>query len=174
MTAPLQLIACSLDGDGQHARLADWADLLAQASTREETAHGVRYSFASVTSEAESRIRALASAEQGCCSFLQFKIARADDQIEMTVTAPPERRQTSIDPERLRRYDQRPRLLVARPERTETTGSAPLPAPVCELGRKPELGRRGLRPRLDRQLLRRSELGQPPAPAGSTGTPPRS
>jgi hypothetical protein len=93
MTAPLPLIACSLDGDGQHARLADWADLLAQASTREETAHGVRYTFASVTSEAESRIRALASAEQGCCSFLQFKIARADDEITMTVTAPPERRE---------------------------------------------------------------------------------
>jgi hypothetical protein len=93
MTAPLPLIACSLDGDGQQARLADWADLLAQAATREETARGVRYSFASVAADVESRIRALASAEQGCCPFLQFKIARADDQIEMTVTAPPEGRE---------------------------------------------------------------------------------
>lgn len=93
MTAPLPLITCSLDGEGQQGRLADWADLLAQAATRQETACGVRYSFASVTADVENRIRALASAEQGCCSFLQFKIARADDRIEMTVTAPPEGRE---------------------------------------------------------------------------------
>jgi hypothetical protein len=93
MTAPLPLIVCSLDGDGQQARLSDWADLLAQAATRGEIPRGLRYSFASVTAEAESRIRALASAEQGCCSLLQFKIARADGQIEMTVTAPPEGRE---------------------------------------------------------------------------------
>jgi hypothetical protein len=92
MTAPLPLIACLLDSDGQQARLAEWADLLAQAAAREETAHGVRYSFASVTADVENRIRALASAEQGCCSFLQFKITCADDQIEMTVTARPEGR----------------------------------------------------------------------------------
>jgi hypothetical protein len=92
MTAPLPLIACSLDSDGQQARLAEWADLLAQAAAREETARGVRYSFASVSADTENRIRALASAEQGCCSFLQFKIARAD-QIEMAVTAPPEGRE---------------------------------------------------------------------------------
>ena len=93
MTAPLPLIACSLDSDGQEGRLADWADLLAQAATREETASGVRYSFASVAADFESRIRALAAAEQDCCSFLQFKVVRAGGQIEMTVTAPPEGRE---------------------------------------------------------------------------------
>lgn len=93
MTSSLPLIACSLDSDGQRARLADWAHLLAQAATREETARGVRYSFASLAADFESRVRALAAADQDCCSFLQFKIVRADDQIEMTVTAPPEGRE---------------------------------------------------------------------------------
>jgi hypothetical protein len=35
-----------------------------------------------------ARIRELAAAEQGCCSFLRFEVTRVVDQIEMNVRAP--------------------------------------------------------------------------------------
>jgi hypothetical protein len=85
----LPLIACSLDATGQNRRLADWSSLLREAARREETADGVRYAF--VTSdELESRLRTLVAAEKTCCAFFDFNIVRAADEIEMTVTAPPE------------------------------------------------------------------------------------
>jgi hypothetical protein len=86
----LSLVGCSLDASGQLARLADWFELLGQAASREETSEGVRYSFAA-TAVDEKRIRALAVAEQRCCSFLHFDVARIDDRIEMAVTAPADR-----------------------------------------------------------------------------------
>ncbi len=89
MAEQLPLIACSLDGVGQQARLSDWAELLRQATSREATGDGrrVRYSFAAADG-LERRIRDLAAAEQACCSFLGFAVSRTGGQIEMTVTAP--------------------------------------------------------------------------------------
>ena len=87
MAEQLPLIACSLDAAGQQARLSDWAKLLRQAAAREATAGGVRYSFPAAN-ELERRIRDLAAAEQGCCSFLEFAVSRTGGEIEMTVTAP--------------------------------------------------------------------------------------
>jgi hypothetical protein len=85
----LPLIACALDASGQQARLRDWAELLAEAASREATAEGARYSFV-VGEEVERRIRALAAAEHDCCAFLEFGVVRTDDTVEMTVTAPVE------------------------------------------------------------------------------------
>ena len=87
MSTRLPLIACSLDAEGQKARLADWASVLGQAAVREETKTGVRYSFAG-DSDFEAQLRTLAAAEHSCCSFLDFDVIRADDQLELTVTAP--------------------------------------------------------------------------------------
>lgn len=70
----LPLIACSLEAAGQQDRLDDWAELLGEAS-RAETADGVRYVFAAGAVDVE-RIRELVVAEQSCCSFLQFDVAR--------------------------------------------------------------------------------------------------
>jgi hypothetical protein len=39
-------IACSLSGDGQYARLAEWQELLATATSRAEIDGGARYVFA--------------------------------------------------------------------------------------------------------------------------------
>jgi Cd2+/Zn2+-exporting ATPase len=88
MTSSLPLVACSLDRADQQQRLADWAELLGQARTREETSDGVRYAFAG-DDELKPRVEALAAAEHSCCSFLGFEIAEAGDELEVTVTAPP-------------------------------------------------------------------------------------
>ena len=88
MTSSLPLVACSLDSADQQQRLADWAELLTQARAREETPDGVRYTFAA-DEELKPRVEALAAAEHSCCSFLEFEIAKAGDELELTVTAPP-------------------------------------------------------------------------------------
>lgn len=88
MTSNLPLVGCSLETADQQNRLADWAGLLGQARTRQETSDGVRYTFAA-DDELKPRVEALAAAEHGCCSFLEFEIAEAGDELEMTVTAPP-------------------------------------------------------------------------------------
>ncbi|HMJ00762.1 MAG TPA: hypothetical protein VK488_13075 [Gaiellaceae bacterium] len=84
----LPLIACSLNADGQQARLIEWAELLGKAMASEPRRGGVQYSFAA-SDQLEKQIRDLAAAEQSCCSFLEFDISHIGDQIEMTVTAPP-------------------------------------------------------------------------------------
>jgi hypothetical protein len=85
--ARLPLIACSLDATGQQARLAQWRDALVAAVSREETSEGVRYAFVA-DAQAEQRIRDLAAAEHGCCSFLEFDVIRRADQVLMNVSAP--------------------------------------------------------------------------------------
>jgi MerR family copper efflux transcriptional regulator len=89
MSEHLPLIACSLDAREQKARIEEWADMLATATGREELSSGVRYSFPA-DGGLESRLRALAAAEQTCCSFMAFDIARVGEAVEMTVSAPSE------------------------------------------------------------------------------------
>jgi hypothetical protein len=88
MTQNLPLIACSLDGTGQAARLVEWAELLRLAIAREEIPGGVRYAFANSDGGVQARVRALAEAEQDCCSFLRFGVTATCDRVEMTVVAP--------------------------------------------------------------------------------------
>jgi MerR family copper efflux transcriptional regulator len=89
MRKPLPLIACTLDGEGQRARLREWTELLGHAEARARIAGGVRYAFAAADG-LEPRIRALAAAEEACCAFLEFDVSRTGERIEMTVTAPAE------------------------------------------------------------------------------------
>lgn len=88
MTSNLPLVACSLDVADQQRRLADWAELLGQTTAREETPHGVRYSFDG-NAGLKMRVEALAAAEKSCCSFLEFDISELGDQFQLTVTEPP-------------------------------------------------------------------------------------
>jgi hypothetical protein len=83
----LPLVACSLDAGGQRDRLVEWAELLGNASTSSPKADGARYRF-EASDELERQIRALAAAEQACCSFLDFEISSAAGTIELTVTSP--------------------------------------------------------------------------------------
>jgi hypothetical protein len=85
----LPLVACSLEAGDQQSRLAEWKQLLAQSTAREDTETGALYSFVA-TDELERRIRDLAAAEHACCSFLEFQVAREDDEVLMSVTAPAE------------------------------------------------------------------------------------
>ncbi len=85
----LPLIACSLDTAGQQQRLIEWRELLAGAILREEIPGGMRFSFP-VHDEMVGRVRALATAEQQCCSFLSFTISEQDGLAVMSVVAPPE------------------------------------------------------------------------------------
>jgi hypothetical protein len=82
------LVACSLDTADQPKRLADWAELLRLARTRDETPDGLRYTFAA-NDELKPHVEALAAAEQSCCSFLEFEIAENGDELQLSVTAPP-------------------------------------------------------------------------------------
>ena len=88
MTSNLPLVACSLNSADRQKRLSDWAELLSQARTRRETSDGVRYAFAA-DAELKPRVEALAAVEYNCCSFLAFEIAEVVDELELTVTAPP-------------------------------------------------------------------------------------
>lgn len=88
MTSNLPLVACTLQPAEQPKRLADWAKLLRETRTREETSDGVRYTFAA-NDDIKPRVEALVAAEHSCCSFLEFEIAEAGDELEVTVTAPP-------------------------------------------------------------------------------------
>jgi hypothetical protein len=83
------LIACSLDAQGQRARLAEWADVLRQAVAYEYIADGVRYEFRA-SEELEARLRELCDLESRCCPFLGFAVARAGEWVVISVTAPPE------------------------------------------------------------------------------------
>jgi len=78
----LPLIACSLTGDGQRARLDEWKSLLAAAESREELPNGMRFRF---RPNLAGHVRSLAAAEQECCSFLRFDTAEADDCLVLTV-----------------------------------------------------------------------------------------
>jgi hypothetical protein len=78
----LPVIACSLDADGYRQRLDEWKSLLARAEAREDLKGGVRFLFRSDLTE---RVRALAAAEQECCSFFRFGLAEADDSLVLTV-----------------------------------------------------------------------------------------
>jgi hypothetical protein len=88
MRSSLPLVACSLDAADQPKRLAEWAELLRRARTREETPTGVRYTFA-VDEGLKLHVEALAADEHSCCSFLAFEVIEGSDELEMTVTAPP-------------------------------------------------------------------------------------
>jgi hypothetical protein len=78
----LPVIACSLTGQGQKERLSDWKSLLAVATSREKLPNGMRLRFRHDLTE---RVRALAVAEQECCSFLRFDAAEREDGFELTI-----------------------------------------------------------------------------------------
>jgi hypothetical protein len=82
METSLPIVACSLSAAGQRERLNEWKALLARAESRELLSTGMRYRFPADLSE---EVRALAVAEQECCSFPRFDLAQADNSLVLTV-----------------------------------------------------------------------------------------
>lgn len=78
-------IACSLDGDGQQARLAEWRGLFAQATAREPVTDGVRFTLPAARA---GRAAELAAAEQRCCPFFRFALVFDGGDVHLTVQAP--------------------------------------------------------------------------------------
>jgi MerR family transcriptional regulator, copper efflux regulator len=78
-------IACSLDGDGQQARLAEWRGLFAQATVREPVTGGVRFTLPAARA---GRAAELAAAEQRCCPFFRFALVFDGSDVHLTVQAP--------------------------------------------------------------------------------------
>ena len=80
-------IACTLDGDGREARLAEWRDLFAHATAREPVADGVRVSLPAALAGSAAE---LAAAEQRCCPFFRFTLVFDGPGVRLTVQAPAE------------------------------------------------------------------------------------
>jgi DNA-binding transcriptional MerR regulator len=79
-------VACTLSGDEQTDRAAQWRQLLQEAVSREEIADGLRLTFPPGPDLA-GRVAALAAAEQDCCAFFTFSLELAGALV-LTVRAP--------------------------------------------------------------------------------------
>jgi hypothetical protein len=82
METSLPVVACSLSAADQRDRMDEWRSLLARAESREPLSTGMRYRFPLDLTE---DVRALAAAEQECCSFLRFDLTQADNSLVLTV-----------------------------------------------------------------------------------------
>ncbi|MDT9687422.1 MerR family DNA-binding transcriptional regulator [Streptomyces sp. P9(2023)] len=80
-------VACTLNGDELGERTAQWQDLVARATTREEVPDGMRLTFPG-TPELAAEVASLAAAEQGCCAFFDFTLHLTPATLELTVRAP--------------------------------------------------------------------------------------
>ena len=79
-------VACSLEAGAVAERIQTWRDVLRPASEREQLSNGVRVTFArdvDVTAIAD-----LASAEQTCCNFFDFKIGISNNSVTLEITGP--------------------------------------------------------------------------------------
>jgi DNA-binding transcriptional MerR regulator len=80
--------ACTLSGDGQAARFAEWAKLLAHATGRADADGGADITFPA-DPDLAGRLAALAAREQECCAFFAFTLdMTAAGNITLRVRAP--------------------------------------------------------------------------------------
>jgi DNA-binding transcriptional MerR regulator len=83
-------IACTLSGDGQAARRAEWADLLGRATGRTDTDGGADITFRA-DPDLAGRLAALAAREKQCCSFFAFTLdLTAAESVTLRIRAPRE------------------------------------------------------------------------------------
>ncbi len=79
-------IVCTLGPDRVGDRVADWQAALAQATTREPIAGGVRTRFPAEVDVAS--LAALAAAEQDCCRFFTFGLTIDRHGVALDITGP--------------------------------------------------------------------------------------
>ncbi len=83
-------LACSLDGEDQAGRLAEWQALAKQATVRTPIDGGIRLTFAT----ADLRVMAdLVAREQACCSLLSFAIGVTPVATTLDISGPTDARQ---------------------------------------------------------------------------------
>jgi DNA-binding transcriptional MerR regulator len=83
-------VACTLSGDGQAARLAEWASLLARASSRADADGGADITFPA-DPDLAGQLAVLAARERECCAFFAFTLdMTAAVGITLRVRAPRE------------------------------------------------------------------------------------
>lgn len=81
-------VACTLSGDGQTARYAEWAELFAQATGQTAADGGADITFPA-DPDLAGRLAALAAREKECCSFFAFTLdMTAAGSIILHVRAP--------------------------------------------------------------------------------------
>ena len=80
------LVACSLGGPAMSDRIRQWHVLLADAG-REPVTDGVRLTM---SSDRAAQVAEMATAEQQCCPFFDFRIHLAGQQLHLEVRAPAE------------------------------------------------------------------------------------
>ncbi len=79
-------IACSLEAGAVSDRIQSWRSVLRPGIEREQLPDGIRVRF-----ERDVDVRAiaeLASAEQTCCNFFDFKIGIGSDSVTLDITGP--------------------------------------------------------------------------------------
>ena len=79
-------VACSLGGPAMSDRIRQWQALLVGAG-REPVTDGVRLTM---SSDLAAQVAEMATAEQRCCPFLDFRIHLAGQQLHLEVRAPAE------------------------------------------------------------------------------------
>ncbi|HZE30049.1 MAG TPA: MerR family transcriptional regulator [Actinoallomurus sp.] len=80
-TAP---VACSLDGEDVRERAAQWRILL-EGAEQDQISEGVRLSM---PAERAGQVAELATAEQRCCPFFDFRLHLTGDRAHLEVRAP--------------------------------------------------------------------------------------
>jgi hypothetical protein len=95
MTQPVY--ACSLDDEDLAARRADWRALEAGALIRSETRPDGRLLVYRGGADTARVLEGLIEAERECCSFLDFTIEAAEDEVRVMVTMPPQAQPAAIE-----------------------------------------------------------------------------
>jgi hypothetical protein len=88
-------IACTLNGNDFKARLATIAELARNALRSYQRDDLVLH--LSYAAGAAEQVREMVRNEQSCCAFLTFDVIERPQEIDLTITAPEEARETADD-----------------------------------------------------------------------------
>jgi DNA-binding transcriptional MerR regulator len=84
-------VACTLDSEKAHDRIADWQKLIAKATGKQAIGDGIALSFEHDVALA-TEIAQLAAKEVACCSFFRFNVAIDGSSVRLEVGGPTEAR----------------------------------------------------------------------------------
>lgn len=79
-SAPAEPIVCTLEGEEQRTRVAEFKAVFAYLVRTEPFDAGFRWHFKG-DADLEASLRDLARREHACCRFFEFHVARVDDSI---------------------------------------------------------------------------------------------
>jgi hypothetical protein len=84
----LPLIACTLDGQSQVDRVAQWRELARAGLRTAESAPGRLFLRYELSEPQQERLRELAAGETSCCGFARFEVSTAGREATLRVTGP--------------------------------------------------------------------------------------